>query len=710
MAGNGMLPGTVQAERAGQPVLSGRIPPPAEFCLLRQETGVTLDGLPPGQPVILVADGPAVPRRGRDLGGTGKTQLAAALARAHLDGPASRVRQGAAVPPGALVVWITAASEDAVITGYAQALHDVGAPAPADGADSAERAAEAFLDWLADTGRPWLVVFDDLADTAVAERWWPRGRAGQVLITTGQPDLGGWSAAHVLRVGAFSPREALWFLAERLRADHDQRTGATDLAIELGFLPIALAQAAAFIAETGWNCRQYAELAARRRGELAAAQTGEPSPVAVTCSLSAQLADQLGPAGLAGRALTLISMLGPYGIPSVLLTSRAARGYLGQGGYLADEDQAWVAVQNLARAGLVTIDEGSAARTVLAPALTQSMARQSASPSRREEAVRAAADALAEVWSSLAVPPGVAQGLRDCATALREVGGALLWTPGCHPVLLAAGQSLVSSGMPGQAVAYWRAMLAISDRQFGSLHAQTAQFRDLLGTACGLSGRPGEAVDMYTDLLDHLERDEAGSDSEVLATRASLARAQAAAGRPADAVRLARQTLDRCEQTRGTDHPDTMDAQAQLADSYLAAGQFKQAIELCKRTLADRERIQGPADPQTIAARVSLAAAYRSGGKLKDAIKQYERALADRERVPGGVDTATITARRDLAYTACAAGKYAYSVEQYERALADCHEVLGAGHALTQATREDLDTVAEYGLAKMGIDLRKTRS
>ncbi|HEY3955201.1 MAG TPA: tetratricopeptide repeat protein [Streptosporangiaceae bacterium] len=730
MAGNRMLPGEVQTERAGRPVLSGRIPPPADSCLLRQETGVTLDGMPPGGATVLAGPGRAAPEAAHDLGGTGKTQLAALLAREHLDSDAAH-----------LVVWITAASEDAVIAGYAQALHDVGATAPSgpaegpEGPEGVESAAAAFLEWLANTALPWLVVLDDLGDPAVAERWWPRGPAGQVLITTRHPDLVDPGAAHVARVGEFSPREALWYLAERLRADHDQRTGATDLAIELGFLPIALAQAAAVMTETGWTCRQYLELAIDRRAQLAAAQasagqratghadTGQAgeglagegrarpiSPAAVTCSLSAQLASQLAPPGLAGRALSLISMLGPFGIPRVLLTSQAACAYLGgPDGYPVTAAQAWAAVQNLARAGLVAIDDGSAARSVLAHALVLSMARQSSTASAREQAVRAAADALADVWSSLAVPADVAQALRDCAVKLQDVGRAALWVPQCHPILIAAGQSLVSSGMAGQAVAYWRAMLRVSERHFGATHTQSAQFRDLLGTACELSGRPGEAVVMYTDLLTQLEQAGDGCQPEVLATRASLARAQAAAGRPADAVRLARQTLDRCEQVQGASHPDTLQAQAHLADSYLAAGQFKQAIDLCKRTVADRERAQGASHPETMAARTSLATAYRSGGKLKDAIKQYERALADRERVQDTADADTIAARRELAYTCCVAGKYAYSVAQYERALADCHEVLGSGHAITLATQEDLDAVAGYGLAKMGIDLRKRK-
>ena len=711
MAGNRMLPGAVEAERAGRPVLSGRLPALSESCLLRQETGLALDGLPPDRPIVLITARRDAPPNGRDLGdlgdlhdlgGTGKTQLAAALARAHLDRPPSP-----AFVDGPVVVWIAATSEDAIITGYAQALHDVGAPA-ADGGP--ERAAAAFLKWLAGTGRPWLVVLDDLGDPAVAERWWPAGAAGRVLVTSDHPALAQWRAAHVVPVGAFSPREALWYLAEQLRADHDQRTGATDLAIELEFMPIALAHAAAFITETGWNCRQYIELVAHRQAQLTG-PGGTPSPAAVTCSLSAQLADQLAPAGLAGRALALISVLSPAGIPGGVLTSQAARSYLGGAhGYPVEADEAWAAVRNLARAGLVIVDDDGRAPMVLAHALVQGLARQNSTAAGREQAVRAGADALAEAWPTLAGPPRVAQALRDCTAKLQEADRAVLWAPQCHPVLIAAGQSLVNSGMPGRAVAYWRAMLAVSERHFGTTHAQTAQLRDLLAEACELSGHPDEAIAMYTDLLAHLEQAGDGCEPEVLVARASLSRAQASAGRPADAIRLARQTLDRCEQVRGAAHPDTLDAAGHLADSYLAAGQFKQAIELCKQTLAERERVQGVTHADTIAARAALATAYRSGGKLKDAIKQYERTLADREKAHGATDMRTIAARRDLAYACCVAGKWAYSVAQYEHALADCHQVLGAGHELTVATQEDLDAVAGYGFAKLGIDLRTPKT
>lgn len=697
---------STQTWAAERPVLSGRPPMLAEPYAPRQETGLGLVNLPPGQVTVLATAGDAAPRGGPGPGGTGKTSLAADIARAHLADQAVH-----------LVLWITVASQDAVVRGYAQALRDIGVQAPADGV---ERAAAQFLDWLATTDRRWLVVLDDLSDPATVEDWWPRGAAGHVLVTTERPDICQRYNPRFVGVGAFSPREALWYLSERLRSDHDQRTGAADLAIELGFLPIALKQAVAVMTATGVSCRHYLERIIARKSQLAGGPAGVHPSAAVTNSFSVEVAEQLAPVGLAGRALSLISMLGPYGIPAAVVTSRAARTYLaGPGMFPVNRDQARTAVQNLAAAGLVTIDDTSIARTVLAHALVQELARQSLPAAEREQAVRAAADALTEVWAGEDTTPDITQSLRDCAAKLREAGGATLWTPQCHPVLMRTGESLTSSGLTDQASVYWRTMLSISERHLGPGNPQTVQFRDLLAAAYENSGRTGEAVAMYEDLLAYLEKAEGGQHPEsaeggqpgiltsVLAARANLSRAYLAADRPSDALDLASKTVVECDQALGSGHPDTLAARATLAQGYLATGQFKRAIDLCKRVLDERERQQGADHPDTIAARASLAAAYRSGGKVKDAIKQFERTLADRERVQGPVAPDTITARRDLAFASYLAEKYAYSVAQYEHALNDCQQVFGAGHPLTRSIREDLDAVAAQARAKLGIDLRK---
>ncbi len=162
------------AQRAGAPVISGSVPPLAAYFHPRQETGFGLaDGLRPGETTLLV---PAQPGEG----GTGKTQLAVGFAHA--------IWAARAVD---LLVWVPAGDRAAIVAGYAQAAADL-EPLTGDeagaGVGTADSAARRFLDWLGGTGRRWAVVLDGVRSPADLDGLWPRGPAGQVVVTS---QLGG---------------------------------------------------------------------------------------------------------------------------------------------------------------------------------------------------------------------------------------------------------------------------------------------------------------------------------------------------------------------------------------------------------------------------------------------------------------------------------------------------------------------------------------
>ena len=139
-----------RARPAGGEAMSGFVPALADCFTPRPQTGPgPLSALPEGR--CLVLTGPARPRDAAiDLsGGTGKTQLAAHLARTWL----------AETPDGPLI-WLDAGSRDALLSGYAQAVATARAGAwpmtiPADtvSADSAELTAGRFLAGLAEASR-----------------------------------------------------------------------------------------------------------------------------------------------------------------------------------------------------------------------------------------------------------------------------------------------------------------------------------------------------------------------------------------------------------------------------------------------------------------------------------------------------------------------------------------------------------------------------
>lgn len=722
------------------PILSGQIPPVAASYVARQETGLSLASLGAGTTTLLV---PAkdTARSLDGLGGTGKTSLAAALANECHEIRAAH-----------LVVWVTATGRDAVITSYARALRDLG-EGPYEG-ETPEHAADRFLDWLNRPDLAWLVVLDGVADPAVVDGLWPAGPAGRVLVTTANPAAAAAAAnPRTVELGLFSPREALAYLFASARLDVSQRAGALDLATELGFSPVALRHAAACLTATELDCRQYHSYFAERRQAAARAfADGLEATVAAAWSLSRELADQIAPPGLASRALGLLSVLSPHGIPYRVLSSEAARAYLTEpAGFLAEETHMRAALGNLRRAGLITIDEGSPARTVLVHEVVQALTRKSMPATEPQRAARAAADALAQAWSDPELAPSVAQALRDCTTTLRDTAGAALLAPECHPAILQAGRSLDADGLAGPAVAYWAAMANATQQALGPAHPQTAAVRDLLGAAYQASGRLGEAVGIYEGVLADRERTLGPGHPDTVAARDRLSQSYLAAGRPTDAIGIAERALASVEAAAGPNHPDTLTAHTNLASAYLGAGRhddamaafrralarmegalgpdhpqtmaarssladtcrtsgrFKEAIALGKRTLADRERVNGPAHPDTVSARASLAAAYREAKKPKDALALYEQVVADRERQQGPGHPDTILARCDLAVTYLAARKFGQSIPQYERALTDSEQALGYHHPLTESVREDLNAAASTALSVTGIDLRTPR-
>jgi tetratricopeptide (TPR) repeat protein len=674
-------------------LLSGIVPPLADSYFPRELAGPGLsDIVRLGETAVLVHGGetelaPAA------QGGTGKTQLAVEFAHTMWNTRAAEV-----------LVWVNAASRDSVVTGFAQAANVTDA-SPLD--ESADAAAARFVSWLERTRQPWALILDDLAELSDLDGLWPAGACGRVLVTTRLPGPAfggaGFAGVRVIGVSGLNRREALDYLTSRLSDYPDQRIEALDLGEDLEGLPLGLAQATAVMRVRGQGCREYRTLLAERRRHMPAVP-GVSAAVLATWSLAAECAHELAPTGLAWPTLVLAAMLDGHGVPGAVLTSPAACGYvtgrpsLDRPGPATAADQATVraAINNLARAGLVTIDPGSPVRTVQLHASVQAAVRAWLPAADAEQAVLAAADALLQVWpdgdGALAPPDQLQleQALRDCAATLRAGDGALLWKPEAHPLLFRAGLSLEQSRLSDAAITYWKSMVATSTRLLGPDHANAVVARDRLAAAYEAAGRSADAVSVFQAALAEREQDQGPEHAETIAARAHLAHAYVSAGRPADAVTLYERTVGDSARMLGTGHPVTLDARASLAQAYQAAGQPRQALAAYEILLAEAERHLGVGHPTTLAARAGLAAAYAAGGRPRDAITQYQRALADQERMHGPDHPLAIAARASLASAFRAAGKAKDAIAQYQRVLADRERTEGADHPDTIAARANL--------------------
>jgi tetratricopeptide (TPR) repeat protein len=670
-------------------LLSGVVPPLVDGFYARTESVPDLAStLRPGETAVLMhgeetQSGPA------DQGGTGKTQLAVDFTHSLWNARTVEV-----------LIWVTASNREAVITSFAQAANTVDAGNPAE---SAEFAAARFVTWLAHTRRPWALVIDDLRDPGDLADLWPAGRSGRIVITTslaagelaGVPALA-QTTTRIIPLGGFSRREALSYLSSQLTDHSDQRIEALDLAEDLDGLPLGLAQATAVMNSRKLGCREYRVMFADRRDHMSDID-GVSAAVLATWSLAAECAHELNPAGLAWPALALAAALDRNGIPGAVLTSPTACGYVTGRPSAADgQDQSQVraAINNLAQAGLVTIDPASAVRTVRMHASVQAAVRAWLPRADLEQVVLTAADALLETWPEGDSSPQLDQALRDCTSSLRAVdanlGSSLLWKADAHPLLFRAGLSLEGSKLDEAAIAYWQQIVATSTRLLGTGHANAVVARDRLAAAYESAGLSGEAIAVFQTALADRERNQGPEHPDTIAARGKLAHAYLTAGRPGDAVALFERTVADSEQLLGPGHPNTFTARAELAATYQAAGRIKDSINAYQQLVGDADRLLGAGHPTTLGARTSLGTVYQAAGQHRDAIDTYERALGDQERMHGRDHPDTIGARAVLASACRSAGKGKEAVAQYERVLADRERTQGADHPDTIAARANL--------------------
>jgi hypothetical protein len=495
------------------------------------------------------------------LGGVGKTQLAVNYAEQLWS--ANEIE---------LLVWVTAGSVDAIVSGYARAAAALTGVDDSDPKHSAVR----FLEWLARTPVRWLVVLDDLQSQAdLSGLWPPITQSGLVVVTTRRADaaLRG-TGRQLIKVGEFAPPEAHTYLeallAEQPGLADDESTLLTQ---DLGYLPLALAQAGAYMCDRDLTCARYrARLADRQRSldSLFPDRDGLPddhwATVAATWSLSIEQADRLAPAGVARPLLEIASVLDANGIPAEVFTAPPVLDLLStRAGRPIDENDAWDGLGCLRRLSLITWEPRAASRAVQAHGLVQRATQDSLSVDSIVSVTFTAADALVQIWPEVERDTVLSQVLRANTDALDVAVGEHLWGSGYHPVLLRAGTSLGATGQFKEAMTYFGAHRDAAARHMA---------------------------------IDH---------PDVLTIGHNLARWRGEAGDAAGAVAVFQDVLVNRLRVLGSDHPDTLRTRHNLAWWLGEAGDAAAAVAAFEDVLAGRLRVLGPDHPCTLTTRNNLA-------------------------------------------------------------------------------------------------------
>jgi len=413
------------------------------------------------------------------------------------------------------IYWIPATDRTSLLSGYQSIAKATRLQFPLI-TSSVEIANEVLL-WLRQQSN-WLLVIDNLDDISVADDLLPENDLQKhTIITTRNPNAEG-IPAEPLEVPLLSPSDSIDLLSTlskiTVQPDSPEKHQAAEIIRKMGYLPLAIEQAAAYIREVTADFSAFLEQYERNHKKLftwlPAGNRKYPNSIATTWSMSFDLL-QNHPT----RLLRLFSFLNPDGILIPFLVSGAEALQKDLQDIIFDQTEMATALLELEKFSLIKWDRPN--RSVAIHRLVQMVVIDQMS----EEDSRSTLTNIIELFTR-AFPEMTTNETRPLCRTYQ-----------------------------GQTVEPLLRMKTMRTSEFALISRRVGEFLSEDGKYNDSEKLLLQAVETYASVLGP-------ENPNALAAMHTLAFTYQAQGRNADAAAIQEQVLEKRRRILGEEHPDTL--------------------------------------------------------------------------------------------------------------------------------------------------------
>jgi tetratricopeptide (TPR) repeat protein len=515
---------------------------------------------------------------------------------------------------------------------------------------------EAVLGWLQEHDR-WLVILDNV-DTPEAERAvleiLPSLATGRVLITS---RLREWPAS-VRRqpLELLGPEEAQRFLLERTAHDRDRAQDdpetARRLAETLGYLPLALEQASAYIAHHQMSLSAYLEEWQREREKVLRWYNADvmqyPASLAVTWQ---KTFEKLSPT--AATILRLSAYLAPEPIPEEMfehgasIVEESVQAFCEETGAEAADSSIQSALADLAAFSMST---RSGASFVVHRMVQEVLISSLPEGHRRdwiERSLRLVNHYSPDAPDDVRTWP-VWDPLRPhAAVVVQHADAAAISTPTAR-LMSNLSVLLQMKALYDESEPLARRALEINENALKPDHSKVAVCLNNLALLLKATNRLAEAEPLMRHALQ-IELQAFGENHPKVAIHLNnLARLLQETNRREEAEPLMQRALQIFEKALGKDHPNVSTGLNNLALLFQDTNRFDEAEPLMRRAIQADQQAFGENHPDVARDLNNLALLLQDTNRFAEAEPLMRRALAVFEQSLGPEHPSTVIARENL--------------------------------------------------------------
>jgi tetratricopeptide (TPR) repeat protein len=630
------------------------------------------------------------------LGGVGKTQLALEYIYRHWQ---SKTYER--------IYWVSAVSQATLFKGLQEIgvrTHCLSETMDLKPSDIAAK----VLRWL-NSQEKWLFILDNLDDVTVVDGYLPETAPERHTIITTRNQHCDDIPAEGLEVGVLSIPEATQLLLKRAKISGsivempEKEKEASEIVKELGSLPLAIDQAAAYIREASNNIFKFLPSYRQNRkfyhGRTSKGNRMYSKSLATTWSLSFEQVQRNS--NEAAELLKLLAFLNPDGVLIEFLEAGKEGLTPELQNLVADENRLSEALAELTRFSLIgRQDDGSPRITI--HRLVQSIIQDDMSPPEFSAMTTTVIGFCASgfpvskssAWEILEIRQLGRKYQDQVVLPLRALG--MITSDEMANLLVRVGIFLGEDGNYAQARELLAKAVEIMEILEGGETDETLLAVSELAMTYWYEGKWDDAQKLEERVLEVRARSWGQENPHTMTAMANLAATYRDQGKLDDAQKLQERVLEVNKRSLGQEHPDRMKAMANLAMTYWYEGKWDDAQKLQERVLEVNKRSLGQEHPDTLMAMAHLGSTYRTLGAISTSIEFLEMALDKANRILGHEHPNTLWMGVQLALAHQVDGRLGDAIRLLEHTFETEKRILGEEHPETKQTATYLERAQQY--------------